>query len=375
MKTLNALVDKFKSLSLAGELTNEESVKNYIIRDMVEKVWNYEYGPGADHYKVEVDLPQIGTKVAHSRCDYMLWTNNFSVIIEAKAFAESVENGKHIDELASYVHNMLADMGILTNGKKWALFLAGQDHIMEKKPFKVFDLETISDDEKKYVISLFRTPGASLDVVRKVYEEGKKKAEEQELMTKIENAIIEERKYLSNDEKKNIIRKVEPNTTMVTQAKLESYENYFKAALMNVVEKEKNKYREAVKKEMEQYRNDVEIEERAVFHLTLGLLADEFDVSNVNLSDFESGVLAKIHFGGPKSGQPIMWVCGKILDNKYRFEGIAFPLPNGQQGELVSLLQPKDILNHKDRIREEARISARGPRKKDAKSNEASLNT
>lgn len=375
MKTLNALVDKFKSLSLAGELTNEESVKNYIIRDMVEKVWNYEYGPGADHYKVEVELPQIGTKVAHSRCDYMLWTNNFSVIIEAKAFAESVENGKHIDELASYVHNMLADMGVLTNGKKWALFLAGQDHIMEKKPFKVFDLETISDDEKKYVISLFRTPGASLDVVRKVYEEGKKKAEEQELMAKIENAIIEERKYLSNDEKKNIIRKVEPNTTMVTQAKLESYENYFKAALMNVVEKEKNKYREAVKKEMEQYRNDVEIEERAVFHLTLGLLADEFDVSNINLSDFESGVLAKIHFGGPKSGQPIMWVCGKILDNKYRFEGIAFPLPNGQQGELVSLLQPKDILNHKDRIREEARISARGPRKKDAKSNEASLNT
>ncbi|MCQ2061293.1 MAG: type I restriction enzyme HsdR N-terminal domain-containing protein [Fibrobacter sp.] len=369
MKNLNALVEKYKSLALANELNNEESVKNYIIRNMVERVWGYEYGAGVDCYKVEVELPQIGVKVNHSRCDYLIQTANYKCIIEAKRLSEDIDNQKHIDELASYVQNMLVEIGILTNGRKWSFFIAdASSHVMEKTPFKTIDFEKISDDEKKYLLELFKKPGADLAKIRSAYEEGKKKAEEQSLMTKIENAILEERRYLSDDEKKHIIRKVEPGCSVVNQNKLESYENYFQAAMMNIVEKEKAKYKAEAEAEAARYKNSIEPEELAVYSIILGLLADKYDTATINLSDFNSGLLAKVHFNGPKSGQPILWVVGKIVDNKYRFEGIAFPKSDGAQGETIALVDPKDIITHKSRIRSEAEISFAGPRVKDSKS-------
>ena len=137
---------------------------------------------------------------------------------------------------------------------------------------------------------------------------------------------------------------------------------------MGIAEREKNKYRKEVEEEMSRYVNKIEIEEQAVYNMVLGLLADEYDTSLIKMSDFDSGTLAKIHFNGPKSGQPILWISGKITDNKYRFDGVCFPLPNGNQGEIIPLLNPKDVLNLKKQIREEARISFSGPRRKDANS-------
>lgn len=92
------------------------------------------------------------------------------------------------------------------------------------------------------------------------------------------------------------------------------------------------------------------------------------DTSIINLSDFNSGLLAKVHFNGPKSGQPILWIIGKIIDNKYRFEGIAFPKADGAQGDTIALVDPKEIFVHKDRVRAEAEISFAGPRVKELKS-------
>lgn len=368
MKNLNALIEKYKTLSHTEELNSEEAVKNYIIRNMVERVWEYEYGAGVDCYKVEVELPQIGTKVNHSRCDYLIQTENYKCIIEAKRLSEDVDNTKHIDELASYVQNMLVEIGILTNGRKWSFFIANAtDHVMEKTPFKTIDFENISDDDKKYLLELFKKPGADLTKLRTAYEEGKKKAAEQNLMAKIELAIMEERKYLSEDEKKHIIRKVEPGITVVTQNKLDSYETYFQAAMMNIVEKEKAKYKAEVEAEAARYKNEIEPEELTVYSIVLGLLADKYDTTLINLSDFNSGLLAKVHFNGQKSGQPILWIIGKIIDNKYRFEGIAFPKADGSQGETLALVDPKEIVNYRDRIRAEAEISFAGPRIKESK--------
>lgn len=368
MRNLNALIEKYMSLKLTDELNSEEAVKNYIIRNMVERVWGYEYGAGVDCYKVEVELPQIGVKVNHSRCDYLIQTENYKCIIEAKRLSEDVDNPKHIDELASYVQNMLVEIGILTNGRKWSLFIANaNDHVMEKTPFKTIDFENITDDDKKYLLELFKKPGADLAKIRSAYEEGKKKAAEQNLMAKIELAIMEERKYLSDDEKKHIIRKVEPGIIQVNQNKLDSYESYFQAAMMNIVEKEKAKYKAEVEAEAARYKNDIEPEELTVYAIVLGLLADKYNTNIINLSDYNSGLLAKVHFNGQKSGQPILWIVGKIIDNKYRFDGIAFPKADGTQGDTIALVDPKEIIIHKDRIRAEAEISFAGPRVKDSK--------
>ena len=369
MKNLNALIEKYNSLKLTEELNTEEAVKNYIIRTMVERVWGYEYGAGVDCYKVEVDLPQIGVKANHSRCDYLIQTANYKCIIEAKRISEAVDNSKHIDELASYVLNMHVDLGILTNGRKWSLFIArSSDGEMEKTPFKTIDFENITDEDKKYILELFKKPGASLDKIRSAYEEGKKKAAEQELMTRIEAAIIEERKYLSDDEKKHIIKAVEPNCNVVNQNKLDSYENYFKAAMMNIEAREIAKYREIAIADAKRYKNKIEPEELIIYSIVLGLLADKYDAKAINLSDFGGGTLAKVHFNGPKSGQPILWVVGKIVDDKYRFEGIALPKPDGAQGELIPLTNPNNVIDYKDAICNEAEISFKGPRAKDSKS-------
>jgi len=370
MKSFNALIERYKSLTIAGavELNNEEDVENYIIDKMLQSVWGYDYGPGVDCYKKQVNLPVIGSKGIPPRCDYLLKTNNYSCVIEAKAYSESVENKKHIDELASYVQNLLADVGILTNGKKWALFLAGENHVMENVPFKTFDLDSIGEDEKKYVLNLFKKPGASLDTIRSEHAKAKQEAEEKLRLKLITDAIIEERKTLSEDEKKHIIRKVEPGVNVINQNKLDSYENYFQAAMMNIVEKEKAKYKAEAEAEAARYKNEIESEELMVYSIVLGLLADKYDTSVINLSDFNSGLLAKIHFNGPKSGQPILWVVGKIIDNKYRFEGIAFPKADGTQGDAIALVDPKEVFVHKERIRAEAEISFAGPRTKESKS-------
>lgn len=366
MKNLNALLEQYKTLSIAKEIRDEESVKMYLIRPMIEKVWGYEWGAGSERYKTEVELPQIGSKVNHSRCDFLLKTADFDVVIEAKAAGESVDDPKHIAETASYVLNLHAELGILTNGRVWSFFLADDKNVMEKAPFKRIEFDKITDDEKKFLLILKR-PGCDLEKIRAEYEEGRKKAKEQELLEKIENIIIEKRKTISTDVKKEIIKMVEPDCTQVSAQKLAYYENFFGAALMGIAEREKNKYRKEVEEEMARYVNKVEIEEQAIYNMVLGLLVDEYDTSLIKMSDFDSGTLAKIHFNGQNSGQPILWISGKIVNNKYRFDGVCFPLPNGRQGDLIPLLNPKDILNLRNQIREEARISFAGPRWKDAK--------
>lgn len=370
MKNLNALLEQYKTLSIAKEIRDEESVKMYLIRPMIEKVWGYDWGAGAEHYKTEVELPQIGSKVNHSRCDFLLKTASFDVVIEAKAAGESVDDPKHIAETASYVLNLHAEIGILTNGKVWCFFLADDKNVMEKTPFKRIEFDKITDDEKKFFLILKR-PGNDLEKIRAEYEEGRKKAKEQELLEKIENIIIEKRKTISIEAKKEIIKIVEPDCTQVSAQKLAYYENFFGAALMGIAEREKNKYRKEVEEEMSRYVNRIETEELAIFNMVLGLLADEYDTSLIKMSDFDSGILAKIHFNGPNSGQPILWISGKIVNNKYRFDGVCFPLPNGRQGELIPLLNPTDILNLRNKIREEARISFVGPRFKNAKITES----
>lgn len=366
MKNFNALVERYKSLTLAGavELNNEEDVKNYIIDKMLQNVWGYDYGPGVDCYKKEVSLPVIGSKGIPPRCDYLLKTNNYSCVIEAKAYTESVENKKHIDELASYVQNLLADIGILTNGKKWALFLAGENHVMETIPFKVVDLDDLSDEDKKYLLNLFKKPGADLDTIRKEHAKAKQELEEKTRLKLITDAIIEERKTLSEDEIKHIIKKIEPGCSMVTQSKIEQYKPFFDNALRNIIEAEKDKYREEVKAEMSKYVNKVEDEERDVYCMVLGLLADEYGDMDVKLCDFTSGIGAKICFNGQNSGQPIIWVCGKIEDNKYKFLGVAFAKTGATtMGDLIPMTSTKSVLGLKDRIRQEAALSAAGPRK------------
>ena len=370
MKNLNALLEQYKVLSLRQEIRDEESVKMYLIRPMIEKVWGYEWGAGTGHYKTEVELPQIGSKVNHSRCDFLLKTEGFAVVIEAKAAGESVDDPKHIAETASYVLNLHAEVGILTNGKVWSFFLADDKNVMEKEPFKRIDLSKITEDEKKFLLIL-KKPGNNLEKIREEYEEGRKKAKEQELLEKIENIIIEKRKSIPIDVKKEIIKTIESDCSQVSAQKLASYESFFEAALMGIAEREKNKYRKEVEEEIARYKNKVEVEEQAIFNMVLGLLADEYDTSLIKMSDFDSGTLAKIHFNGPNSGQPILWISGKITDNKYRFDGICLPLTNGRQGDLIPLLDPKDVLKLRNQIREEAKISFVGPRFKNVKPTES----
>ena len=122
------------------------------------------------------------------------------------------------------------------------------------------------------------------------------------------------------------------------------------------------KYRKRAAEADAKYQNNLEMPETLAYGLTYGIVADMVGNTPVKISDFASGELAKIHLNGQKSGQPILWVIGKIEENAYHFKGIAFPKENGDQGELVPLSTPADILSLRDRIRAETEISLRGPR-------------
>lgn len=365
---IKELIEKYieKSRGTNCPLNKEESVKNMIIRPMLEGVCGYDYedGENAIGYEQEVDVGQVGSKSNHSRCDYLLKNATYKCVIEAKALTESVTETKHIKELASYVLLLKANWGILSNGRYWALFLAGDDYTMEEKPFKTIDFENTTEDEKKFLVNLLKkTGGMPLDEIRKVHAEAKKKNEQDELKAKIELAVIAERKNLCDEEIRRIIKAVEPDCKIVTQKIIDSYSGYIKEALNNIITKEKEQYKKEALSEMHKYIDKVEDEEREAYYYVLGVLADKYPDAEINLWSFPSGTGAKVCFRGQNSGQPILWICGKIENEKYKFIGCAFAKQGGtQMGDIIPMTSTKDLLAYRDRIRQEADLSAKGPR-------------
>lgn len=360
--TLEEIIKNTNAARIAGEITNEQDVKNITIRPLITDAWKYVYGNGVGKYKEEYPLPQIGSKPHHSACDYRIETTGAIVIVEGKGIDESLDNPKHIAELKSYVKNLGGSMGIMCNGKEIRFYMADASNDMEETPFRIIPFDTqLSTDDKKF-LDLMKSPGSNLEKFRSEYEKAttaaKQEAEVVAVATYLENRATK----LSEAEEKEIVKILEPGRTVVTPVALENKRTIIQAGIMRFEANQVQKYRKRAAEADAKYQNSMEMPETLVYGLTYGMVADMVGNTQVKISDFASGELAKIHLNGQKSGQPILWVIGKIEDNAYHFKGIAFPKDNGDQGELVPLSTPTDILSLRDRIREETEISLRGPR-------------
>ena len=82
--TIEEIIKNTNAARIAGEITNEQDVKNITIRPIITDGWKYVYGNGVGKYKEEYPLPQIGSKPHHSACDYRIETTGAIVIVEAK---------------------------------------------------------------------------------------------------------------------------------------------------------------------------------------------------------------------------------------------------------------------------------------------------
>lgn len=359
---IEELTNNTNAARMAGEITNEQDVKNITIRPLITGVWEYAYGNGVGKYKEEYPLPQIGSKPHHSACDYRIETSGAIVIVEGKGPNESLDNPKHIAELKSYVKNLGGSMGIMCNGKEIAFYMADASNDMEETPFRTISFENpLSTDDKKF-LDLMKAPGSNLEKFRLEYEKATTAAKQEAEVVAVANFLENRATKLSEAEEKEIVKLLEPGRTVVTPVALENKRTIIQAGIMRFQANQVQKYRKHAAEADAKYQNNLEMPENLVYGLTYGIVADMVADTPVKISDFASGELAKIHLNGQKSGQPILWVIGKIEDNSYHFKGIAFPKENGDQGELVPLSAPTDILAMRDRIREETEISLRGPR-------------
>ena len=360
--TIEEIIKNTNAARIAGEITNEQDVKNITIRPIITDGWKYVYGNGVGKYKEEYPLPQIGSKPHHSACDYRIETTGAIVIVEAKGIDESLDNPKHIAELKSYVKNLGGSMGIMCNGKEIDFYMANESNDMEETPFRIIPFETpLSTDDKKF-LDLMKAPGANLEKFRSDYEKATTAAKQEAEVVAVANFLEKRATKLSEAEEKEIVKILEPGRTVVTPVALENKRTIIQAGIMRFEANQVQKYRKRAAEADAKYQNNLEMPETLAYGLTYGIVADMVGNTPVKISDFASGELAKIHLNGQKSGQPILWVIGKIEENAYHFKGIAFPKENGDQGELVPLSTPADILSLRDRIRAETEISLRGPR-------------
>lgn len=359
---IEEVINNTNAARIAGEITNEQDVKNITIRPIIADVWGYVYGNGAGKYKEEYPLPQIGSKPHHSACDYRIETSGAIVIVEAKGIDESLDNTKHIAELKSYVKNLNGSMGIMCNGRAMGFYMADASNDMEETPFRIISFENpLSADDKKF-LDLMKAPGSNLEKLRSEYEKATTAAKQEAEVVAVANYLENRATKLSEAEEKEIVKILEPGRTVVTPVALENKRTIIQAGIMRFEANQVQKYRTRAAEADAKYQNNLEMPETLVYGLTYGIVADMVGNTPVKISDFASGELAKIHLNGQKSGQPILWVIGKIEENTYHFKGIAFPKENGDQGELVPLSTPTDILSLRDRIRAETEISLRGPR-------------
>lgn len=360
--TIEEIIKNTNAARIAGEITNEQDVKNITIRPIITEGWKYVYGNGVGKYKEEYPLPQIGSKPHHSACDYRIETTGAIVIVEGKGIDESLDNPKHIAELKSYVKNLGGSMGIMCNGKEMRFYMADASNDMEETPFRIIPFETpLSTDDKKF-LDLMKSPGSNLEKFRSEYEKAITAAKQESEVVAVANFLENRATKLSEAEEKEIVKILEPGRTVVTPVALENKRTIIQAGIMRFESNQVQKYRKRAAEADAKYQNNMEMPETLVYGLTYGIVADMVADTQVKISDFASGELAKIHLNGQKSGQPILWVIGKIEENAYHFKGIAFPKENGDQGELVPLSTPTDILSLRNRIREETKISLRGPR-------------
>ena len=360
--TIEEIIKNTNAARIAGEITNEQDVKNITIRPIITDGWKYVYGNGVGKYKEEYPLPQIGSKPHHSACDYRIETTGAIVIVEAKGIDESLDNPKHIAELKSYVKNLGGSMGIMCNGKEIDFYMANESNDMEETPFRIIPFETpLSTDDKKF-LDLMKAPGSNLEKFRSEYEKATTAAKQEAEVVAVANFLENRATKLSEAEEKEIVKILEPGRTVVTPVALENKRTIIQAGIMRFEANQVQKYRKRAAEADAKYQNNLEMPETLAYGLTYGIVADMVGNTPVKISDFASGELAKIHLNGQKSGQPILWVIGKIEENAYHFKGIAFPKENGDQGELVPLSTPADILSLRDRIRAETEISLRGPR-------------
>lgn len=360
--TIEEIIKNTNAARIAGEITNEQDVKNITIRPIITDGWKYVYGNGVGKYKEEYPLPQIGSKPHHSACDYRIETTGAIVIVEAKGIDESLDNPKHIAEIKSYVKNLGGSMGIMCNGKEIRFYMADESNDMEETPFRIIPFETpLSTDDKKF-LDLMKAPGSNLEKFRSEYEKATTAAKQEAEVVAVANFLENRATKLSEAEEKEIVKILEPGRTVVTPVALENKRTIIQAGIMRFEANQVQKYRKRAAEADAKYQNNLEMQETLAYGLTYGIVADMVGNTPVKISDFASGELAKIHLNGQKSGQPILWVIGKIEENAYHFKGIAFPKENGDQGELVPLSTPADILSLRDRIRAETEISLRGPR-------------
>lgn len=348
--TLDSIISWYKENSSGSVLRSEEGVKHGIINKMLEGL-GYNYGEGKGHYEAEYLLPQIGSNTARMRCDYIV-RSTFTFIIEAKAIGESVSNSHHIAELASYVHNLQASIGILTNGREWSFFFTDSASVMESTPFHKIDFDAINADDKKFIIDYFSEPTSEIGEIAKIYKAMRASEDRKRAVAIISSAFLNRGAFNFSDAVlKEIIHVVEPDRKVITGDYLATYDTLFAEARAQAIAKM------AATVTISKYENRIEREEAEVFGFVQGILYDLYEKGEINFSDYDSGCLMKIHFGNSKSGKPIMWVEGAVKEETYHFIGIRFPKTNGRPDSLIRMESASDIWEYVDRIRAEAKIS------------------
>ena len=311
-----------KVFAKMGNKLSEEQVLKIIIDPTIERVWGFDFAP-SELNEVGTYESEVKVEVGHDSTVYpdrvLLCYNNKKVVIEAKATNERLSDW--VGQLETSVNASGASVGILWNGIELWLFLRGSNGVMETEPYKKINLLDLSEDDIKFIVTIFDPKHTINDAQMKRDQKVKREQEEATAKkTAFANGLCALFENPSDDILNSLIRPVE-GLKSVQKGTTDKYRQDILPFAQNVL-KERLVSKEISKYIAEQAKtNKLEPEEAAIATCARGFL----NTKNRNASFTDDGDACRSRVINAENGRTILYIIGRIDDDGYHFTGIAFP--------------------------------------------------
>ncbi len=290
------LIDKLRDLAVKAEkklqyITNEEATKTSLVLPFIQALGYDVYDPKevAPEFTADIGIKK-GEKV-----DYAILKDGKPIMLfECKCTDVNLEN-EPATQLRRYFDNVEARIAVLTNGLEYRFFADIEKmNIMDDKPFFVFNIRDISDDNVNKIKMQFTKDNFKADELIP-------KASELKYSREIKQFLNKQLKEPDEDFIRYFGKQVYDGT--MTKKKLVVFSNVIISALRDFINERVNERLESARileeKSEEEQQIEVEVKEEGVgiitteeemeaFYIVRALLSSVVEPERVTLKDTRS---------------------------------------------------------------------------------------
>ena len=329
-----------KFFSKLGNILNEEQVMNFIVRPIVERVWEFAAAP--------IELGEPGTyetevKVAIGHDNYcypdllLLCQGDKKLVIEVKSTEENLD--KWVSQLECEVNASGAAVGILWNGTEMRVYVRNNGK-MDTTPYKTVYFLALTEEDNEFLAKFFDPRHCINDAQMKREMLAKQKEEASKArIEKIINHLVERAISPSDNTLKDAIREAD-GVSQVYESRLNECRTIIVPQAIERLKSTLAANAVAEYKRQQAQENHLEPMEAA-----LGALGKWHVKQNQGSIDFiDDDVAERSILVRSDNHKTILWIVGDVTEEGYSFKGIAFPNKAKGRGKVLPIEDPMDLV-------------------------------